>query len=301
MGVLNTIKWLIYPSFPYSVLDIVFPDRIETYYEGVDEIRVSSTRNNYVISVIPRESREESPGPITFISSHDPWTVGTLVTPFYLFRRSVILWAIAWFTLIYVLFMVIINTVFTPPSAEVTIGGQKLVIPQPNWAPDPITAASSILLIGFLAMYYVFNLLRFMQPTIKYSVLLTIGAVSGTYYVIPAPEPLTVLRVPDFLKLLGRKYYHFELEIVSTLSGMVNSLIRENKTLREQSLSYDDAMARVSQIDQMLKRFSASQVMTRFMMTKPLLFMLLVTIPLAIGILLGMALNGGVAVEPPTP
>ncbi len=301
MGVLDTIRWWLYPSFPYSVLDVVFPDRVETYYEGVDEIRVSSTRNNYVVSVVPREWREESPGPITFISSHDPWTVGSLVTPFYLFRRSVMLWAVIWFVLIYVLFMILMNTVFTPPYVEINVGGQKLVVPQPNWAPDPITAASSILLIGFLAMYYAFNLLRFMQPTIKYSVLLTIGAVSGTYYVVPAPEPLTVLRVPDFLRLLGYKFYHFQLEMVSTLTGMVNSLIRENKTLREQSLSYDDAMSRLTQIDTMLKRFSSTQVVARFMMTKPLLFMLLVTIPLVIGIFIGLALSGGVAVESSAP
>ena len=65
--------------------------------------------------------------------------------------------------------------------------------------------------------------------------------------------------------------------------------------------SYDDAMSRVAQIDTMLKRFSSTQVVTRFMMTKPLLFMLLITVPLIIGVVIGMALGGGVSIEQPTP
>ncbi len=299
MGVLDTIKWWIYPTFPYSVLDVVFPDRIESYYEGVDEIRINSTREGYAITVVPRESREESPGPITFISSHDPWTVGSLVTPFYLFRKSVLLWAVVWFVIIYTLFMVIMNTVFTPPGVEVYIPQYgRITIPEPGWSPDPMVMSFSILLIGFLVMYYVFNILRFMQPTVKYSVLQAIGAVSGTYYVIPAPEPLTTIKISDFLKLLGYNFYHLELKIVSVLMGVVASLIRENKTLREQALSYDDAMSRVTQIDQMKSRFSAGQVVARFIMTRPLLFMLLTLGSFAIGVIVGLALGGGVGVEP---
>ncbi len=298
---LGKIKWWIYPSFPYSVLDVVFPDRIETFYEGLDEIHINSTKHGYAISVIPSESREESPGPITFISSHDPWTIGSLVTPFYLFRRSVILWAVFWFMIIYMLFMYVVNVVLAPPPTKITVPGLgRITIPRPGWSPDPMVLSGSILLIGFTAMYYGFNILRFMQPIIKYSVLITVGSVSGTYYTIPAPEPLTTVKVPDFLKLLGYKMYHFQVEIVSVLTGIVNSLIRENKTLREQALSYDDAMTRETQIDQMMKRFSAAQVVSRFMMTKPLLFMLLITIPLVIGFFMGMAFNGGVGVAPPT-
>ncbi len=301
MSLINVLKWWIYPSFPYSVLDVVFPDRIESYYEGLDDIHITSTREGYAISIIPRESRSDAPGPITFTSSHDPWSIGTLVTPFYLFRKNVLLWAIVWFTLIYTLFMLLYNIVLTPPLIEVNIPKYgKVMIPDPTWTPDPVALSLTILIIGFLAMYFGFNLLRFMQPTIKYSVLLTIGAVSGTYYVIPAPEPLTTVKVSDFLRLLGYKFYHFTLELVSVLNGMVASLIKENKTLREQALSYDDAMSRTTQIDSMLKRFSATQVVARFMMTKPLLFMLLITIPLVIGVMIGLALGGGVSVEPAT-
>ena len=300
-GFKQWMKYFLWPSLPYQLLEVVFPDRIETYYEGYDNIYINSSKRGYVITVIPREPRPDSPGPITFISSHDPWSVGTLVTPFFIYRQLVILWAIIWFILIYFLFFYGFNVLFIPPPIEANVVGiGKVVIPDPKWKPDPVLQSYYVLIIGFLVMYYIFHILRFITPSVKIATLITIGAVSGTYYTIPAPEPLTTIKISDFLRLLGYKFYHLQLEIVSTLMGVVSSLIRENKTLREQALSYDDAMSRTTQIDQMLKRFSASQVIARFMMTKPLLFMLLITIPLVLGIIIGMALGGGVGVELPS-
>ncbi len=296
-GIREWIRFFLWPSLPYQLLEIVFPDRMETFYEGYDEIHINSSKGGYTITVIPRESREDSPGPITFISSHDPWSVGTLVTPFFVYRRLVIMWAIMWFIIIYNLFIFGFNILFTPPPRTVYIQGLgRVTIPDPTWRPDPILESWWIVALGFMTMYYIFHVLSFIKPTVKISTLITIGAVSGTYYVVPAPEPLTTVKVSDFLRLLGYKFYHFTLEVVSVLNGMVASLIRENKTLREQALSYDDAMSRTTQIDAMLKRFSATQVVARFMMTKPLLFMLLITIPFALGIFIGMALSGGVGV-----
>ncbi len=299
-GVKEWLKFFLWPSLPYQVLEVVFPDRIETYYEGYDEIRIHSAKKGYVITVIPRESRSDAPGPISFVSSHDPWTVGALVTPFYMYRQIVILWSIVWFFIAYFVFAFGFNTIFTPPTKKVYVPSfhRKITIYDPMWQPDPVAIALWIVIFGFIAMYFVYNILKFITPSIKYSTLLVIGSVSGVYYTIPGPEPLTTIKVSDFLRLLGHKIRHFELETVHTLMGALTSIIRENKALREQALSYDDAMSRVTQIDTMLKRFSATQVVARFMMTKPLLFMLLITIPLVIGVMLGMALGGGISVEP---
>ena len=301
-GIKEWLKFFLWPSLPYQVLEVVYPDRIETYYEGYDEITIHSSKRGYTITIVPRESRYEAPGPISFVSSHDPWTVGVLVTPFYLYRQIVIIWAIIWFMIIYFLFFWGMNVLFTPPTIEVYIPAfhKKIAILDPYWKPDPVTQALFIVLVGFMTMYFVFHILRFITPSVKYSTLLVIGSVSGVYYAIPGPEPLTTIKVPDFLRLLGEKMRHFELELVHTLVGVLTSIRRENKVLREQALSYDDAMSRTTQIDAMLKRFSATQVVTRFMMTKPLLFMLLVTIPLVVGVFIGLALGGGVSVEPAT-
>ena len=298
-GIREWLRFFLWPSLPYQLLEIVFPDRMETFYEGYDEIHINSSKGGYTITVIPRESREDSPGPITFISSHDPWSVGTLVTPFFVYRRLVIMWAIMWFMIIYNLFIFGFNILFTPPPVTVYIPNLgKVTIPDPTWHPDPILEAWWIVALGFLIMYYIFHILSFIKPTVKIATLITIGAISGAYYTIPAPEPLTTVKVTDFLRLLGYKFYHLSLEVVSTLMGVVSSLIRENKTLREQALSYDDAMSRVTQIDQMLKRFSATQVVARFMMTKPLLFMLLIMIPFILGVITGLMMNGGVGIAP---
>ena len=302
-GLKGWVRFFLWPSLPYQILEVVYPDRIETYYEGYDEIRIYSSRRGYTITVIPHESRSNAPGPISFVSSHDPWTVGALVTPFYVYRGLVITWAVIWFSLIYFLIFYVVNFLFMPPTIEANVPPYgKIAIPDPLWRPDPVMQAFWIVGIGFLVMYYVFHILRFVQPTVKYSTLITIGSVSGVHYTIPAPEPLTTVKTSDFLRLLGYKIRHFELETVHTLMGALTSIIRENKALREQALSYDDAMSRVAQIDTMLKRFSSTQVVTRFMMTKPLLFMLLITIPLVVGVILGMALGGGVSIEqPPAP
>ncbi len=301
-GVKEWLKYFLWPSLPYQVLEVVFPDRVETYYEGYDEITIHSTKRGYVITIVPRESRDEAPGPISFVSSHDPWTVGALVTPFYIYRQLVILWSIVWFFIAYFVFAYGFNTIFTPPTMTIYIPrfGRNVTIYDPTWQPDPVAIALWIVTFGFIAMYFVYNILRFITPSVKYSTLIIIGSVSGVYYAIPGPEPLTTIKVPDFLRLLGEKMRHFELELVHALVGALTSVRKENKVLREQALSYDDAMSRVSQIDQMYKRFSATQVVSRLMITKPLLFMLLITIPLVVGVFIGLALGGGVSVEPAT-
>lgn len=177
-----------------------------------------------------------------------------------------------------------------------------MTVPDPFWRLDPVINSYWILAIGFLVMYYVFHMLRAVTPSVKYASLLVVGSVSGVSYAVPSPYPLTALRTSDFLRMLGHKIRNFELETVHTLMGALTSIMRENKALREQALSYDDAMSRVTQIDVMLKRFSATQVVARFATTKPLLFMLLITIPLFLGILIGMMVSGGVSVEsPPAP
>jgi len=299
-GIKAWLKYLLYPSLPYQVLEVVFPDRVETFYDGYDEIVVNSTGKGYVISITPREPRSDAPGPLTFLSSHDPWSVGILITPFYIFRKEVMTWILLWFMIIYNLFIFGFNYLYTPPSIEVYIPAfnRNMTIPDPMWKPDPIVISYWIVMLGLLTSYYLFHVLRFITPTVKISTLISIGAVSGAYYVIPGPEPLTVIKSGDFLKLLGYKFYHFSIDVVHQLIGVVNSLLKENRTLREQALSYDDALSRTHQIDVMLKRFSASEVVGRFMMTKPLLFLLMITLPLLLGMFIGMMVGGGISVQP---
>ncbi|MEM1983333.1 MAG: hypothetical protein QXZ63_06705 [Sulfolobales archaeon] len=294
------LKFILWPTFPSQVLEVVYQDRHETYYSEVDDIRVYSSDKGYVVTVIPGSGRRDAPGPISFVSSHDPWSVGVFVTPFYYFRKEVTTWMMVWFSVIYFLLFYYLIVVSMPPTIEVYVPyfGRNVTVPDPFWRLDPVVNSYWILAIGFLVMYYVFHMLRSVTPSVKYASLLVVGSVSGVSYAVPSPYPLTALRTSDFLRMLGHKIRNFELETVHTLMGALTSIMRENKALREQALSYDDAMSRVTQIDVMLKRFSATQVVARFATTKPLLFMLLITIPLLVGVLIGMALSGGVSVEP---
>ena len=290
---------MVYPSLPYQILDVVFPDRVETYYDGYDEIYVGSSKGGYIITVIPRRPREGAPGPITFISSHDPWSIGVLVSPLVAFRSRVLIWMTVWLLLIYNIVVIGTAILFTPPS--ITIHTRELGtinIPDPRWRPDPVIQAYFIILVGFLAAYYLFNLFRFTHPSIKTAALLTIGAVNGTYYTVPAPEPLTTVKITDFLRIVGYRFYNLSLDVVTILNGLVASLIKENTMLREQALAYDDAISRLTQIDTMLKRFTATEAITRLALAKPLLFLLLIIIPLFAGIIIGLMAGGGVTIEP---
>ena len=261
-----------------------------------------SRGREHVITVRPRYSREDGPGPHVFVSGNNPESSSTFVSPMWLYRRRVIFWFAIHIFLFFFLIEYFQGGVLTPPPVVISYRGEKLVIPKPGWSPDPVVVAAWILLLGSYLSFILFNYMRFSVENIKYVALMEVGSTSGVPYLLAAPKPVSSISPREFLYHLGRKYFVYPIAQLAALAGEINSLRKGNKVLRGQALAYDDMLETVQGVSKMIAGSADSSKVVAIRSPRTAFLLIITNLITAIIVaLIVLSVTGGVQVVQPSP